>query len=181
MEEGNEYAFFMTQQTFSIWVMPQGKIAEELRLIIARLAKCYLGPVFPPHVTVLGRIPNVSEKDAIEKSGELAKKLRPYALTFDRLATDKEFYRCLYVRMKRTEHALMAFQAARMLFHFTDREEYVPHLSLFYGSVTEAEKDAAMRDVTLEMGASFAVDTLILVDTSGKPEAWKQIGEFGFG
>ncbi len=169
------------ERTFSLWVKPRGTIAEELRDIIARLAKHYHGPIFLPHVTVLGSIPNLTVEEAKKKSAELAKKLRPYTLTTERLSTGKEFHRCIVIRMKRTEQVAMAFQAARAMFQHTDCEEYMPHLSIFYGNISEEEKTAAMEEVSLEMGKSFTVDTLLLVDTAGTPEAWKQITEFGFG
>ena len=56
-------------------LLSEGSMAERLRREIAYLADAYGGPVFPPHVTLVGAVTG-SEADVVQSATELAASLK---------------------------------------------------------------------------------------------------------
>lgn len=163
---------------YALWVMPKGPLAVTLQTMITHLARTYDGPVFEPHVTVLGGIPNLTEKEAIEKTSLLATKLTPYEVRFDRIGMFDEYHRALFIRMKEDEKTDEAFLRAERMFHHTDYPRYLPHLSLFYGNHPVEKKNQMIADVTIDPGQSFVADTLHLYSYTTGIESLKRIASF---
>lgn len=53
-------------------------------------------PPFQPHVTLLGGIA-AAEGDVLQRAQALARQLKPYRISFDRVACGAIFHQCVYV------------------------------------------------------------------------------------
>jgi 2'-5' RNA ligase len=170
----------MDTQKFSIFVKPKGALQAHLREVIRSLAQKYGGPVFEPHVTVLADIPHLTIEEAKSKTLTLAEKLQPYTMHFQDVSRGAEYFRCVFLKIQATEGVLSAFEEARKIFGYTDREEHMPHLSLFYGTIPEDQKRMMQNDVqqSVDPQQSFLADTLSLYDMSGTPEEWRKVASF---
>ena len=71
---------------------------------------------------------------------------------------------------------LAARQAAERAF-VPDPRPWVPHISLLYGHLTAAERDAAAAGLPA-LPASVRLSVLVLVDTIGPAEQWVERARF---
>lgn len=168
----------MEGTTYSIWAVPSSDLAKELQAVIDQLSASYGGPVFTPHVTVLGSIPHLSDAEAKKKMKQLSEELRPYTLEFEKIDMLPEFYRAIFVHMKHTPAAIGAFRAAQKIFGYTDDPEHLCHLCLFYGHQTPTEKQRMMQDIYIDMEQSFPVDVLHLYKKPREALAWEFVESF---
>ncbi len=163
---------------YSIWAMPTGHLAEELQDCISDLALEYGGPVFPPHVTILGGIPSMTEEEIKQKTKLLTETLHSYDVHFDELGSLDQFFRCIFIKMKNTPDVLHVFEEACKIFGYVDYETHMSHLSIFYGNLTESVRLEAMKRIHLHMNRSFRVSALHIFETDSDIAKWRKIAEF---
>jgi 2'-5' RNA ligase len=171
----------MTTSTgYSLWLQPTGDAFDHLAGIIAQLSAQYRTPVFEPHVTLLGGL--TGNKDALAaRTAQLAKLLKPNVIQLTTLDYLDEYFRCLFANAEKTPWLIDANTKARKLFHREDAPEFMPHLSLLYGDILPATKQAAIVQLGLVLDLEFPVASVHLVSTNGEPKEWYKIGEFKFG
>ena len=168
----------MTKSTgCSIWLMPTGRICEQLRMTILQLSSQYATPRFPPHVTLIGRLTG-DERELASRAEQLASRIRPFEITLTGIDHLDEYFRCLFMRVEESRALLEANQAARVIFNLERDPEFIPHLSLIYGSLDLDAKRQTIRLIGAEANSTFQVDSLHLYSTAGEPEGWYRIQEF---
>jgi 2'-5' RNA ligase len=77
----------------------------------------------------------------------------------------------LYVKLPRTLDALQAHQQASTVFGQVERE-FLPHISLFYGKLSQAIKTKLRQELFSKIPAKITLNRLVLVDVSGAIESW---------
>ncbi|GIL52048.1 hypothetical protein Vafri_8012 [Volvox africanus] len=149
------------KESYSIWAMPRGKLGDQLRGEIAHLAQRHGGPSFPPHVTVLGDIERPREEaQALMK--ELAAEVKKYRINFVDVTRGTFFYQCVFLLVAKDEGTMAAAAAARSVYGMTT-PPYMPHLSLLYADLDDAEKAKVVEYVTARLyGESSGYDTLLV-------------------
>ncbi|GIL83708.1 hypothetical protein Vretimale_10495 [Volvox reticuliferus] len=149
------------KESYSIWAMPKGKLADQLRGEIAHLAQRHGGPAFPPHVTVLGDIERPREEaQALMK--ELAAQVKKYRINFVDVTRGTFFYQCVFLLVAKDEGTMAAAASARSVFGMTTTP-YMPHLSLLYADLVDAEKAKIVEYETARLyGESSGYDTLLV-------------------
>jgi len=164
-------------EKFHLFIEPTGTLAEELSAIITQLAHEYGGPVFKPHITLLGGIPgNISE--IIARSQAMADLLAPFTLTLGKLDTRDMFFRALFMHLREKEQMKKYHAQALEIFLAEDEEIYMPHLSLLYGNYPRSQKEETMTHLKTPQGSFFIVDILHLYRTEGEVENWQKIKDF---
>jgi len=161
---------------YSLWLMPPGGLRRKLAKTICRLAEECKGPVFEPHVTLVGGIEK-SEKEMVRKTAELAGKIRQFKITLGRTEGTGHYFRCLFAGAYETSELMVANDKAREAFGKKNGPRYKPHLSLFYGKLPSGTKKeiACKYDFS---GAKFEVKRIRLMLTKGPPSNWKKVREF---
>lgn len=153
---------------YHFFLEPEGEAAGKLSEIIETLAVRHGGLAFPPHVTLAGPLTG-TEAEVSERMQALASATAPFTLTLGELSGEPSFFRAFYAHVS-TEPALLRLR------QMTDADEpYTPHLSLFYGLIDGAERDAmreAARDVP---GTQFLVPGISLYRTDGAAEGWQKL------
>ena len=163
---------------YHLFVEPEGEMADELQDIIIELAQTHNGPVFPPHVTILARIPEPSEESAIEHAKDAALALSPITLTLGEVSSEDMYYRALYSRIKEQEALKVYHRLASTAFEMDPNPDYLPHLSLLYGNYSSETIQAAKNQARLPESRTFVIDKLHLYRTEGEVGEWQKIGEF---
>ena len=164
--------------SYSIWFIPKGNKYDILHSLIINIAKKYTYIEFIPHVTLLGGFLG-EENDLKNKTKNLAKKITPLIIKFNEIAFLNEFFRCLFFKIK-TNHI---FNHARLLavdtFLYEDHD-FLPHLSLAYGSANEKIKTEIKLfvDNNLENVNNFYADTLYLVKNDEIRFQWEILEEY---
>ena len=122
MAENNSYA---------LWIIPEGAAYTLTDGYIARLSQVYDLPKFKPHVTVLAGIPD----PATVALHDLARSLPLFRI---RLSSQPEYlderFRCLFLKAYETPKLMETFSKISQLFGY-EGPPYFPHLSLAYGDL----------------------------------------------
>lgn len=168
----------MTSATgYSLWLMPEGRLYNRLKGTITQLSGRYFTPAFEPHVTLLGLIPGTKE-EVVSKTARLASMLQPYEIRLRGVDHLDEYFRCLFVRVEKTPEVMAANTRAREVFGKRNDAEYMPHLSLMYGSLTPVTKHNIISSIGREFNAAFEAKSIHLYLTQGEVKDWRRVREF---
>eukprot|EP00930_Biecheleria_cincta_P069332 TRINITY_DN57081_c0_g1_i1.p1 TRINITY_DN57081_c0_g1~~TRINITY_DN57081_c0_g1_i1.p1 ORF type:complete len:286 (-),score=36.16 TRINITY_DN57081_c0_g1_i1:107-964(-) len=150
---------------YCLWLLPPEPLFAELKADIRRVVKEFgSGPLFDPHVTLIGGITGMSEGQAIEKMQAL-KGFGEFDLSFSEVTGADKWNQIAVASAGETKELTELHSIAREVFKGTARGEPVtwppplakPHLSLAYG------EDSAVRKVC-KSPKSFCCGTVALVD-----------------
>ncbi len=154
--------------------MPYGDIAFKLQQRINELSKKYDTPSFEPHLTLLGSM-NHGVTELIQLTNTLAGVLDPFEILLTRLGYRDTFYQSFFIHAKKSEELMKARNTAERLFDISPEQDYMPHISLMYGDFKSEEKERIISRMSREVYISFRVNSLMLVNTKGKPKEWKKV------
>jgi hypothetical protein len=145
----------MATSVYSLWLEPPPALASTSAGFIARYAGASGGrcPTFDPHVTLAGGFVG-TEAQAKEKSAaivaSLASAFGPLRCDAMEVSAGTRFHQCVYLRMVPTEQLANAHALAARAFGLEPGNgggaPYMPHLSLVYGDLTDAQREDARRD-----------------------------------
>ena len=167
-------------KTYFLWLEPTGKIHELLATTIARLSQEHGGPLFAPHVTLLGEIAG-QEGTLLQQTDKLAHALSPFELTLTVPAFQDQYFRCVFMRVEATAALVEAHTRARTVFHQEDAQPYLPHLSLLYGFYPRSLKEQIIGTVAKSLRVKFTASAVTLFRVEGNsPNEWRKVQTFGF-
>lgn len=192
----------------SLWLIPpqdnhpfnkslKSLISETIQSDFPRVPNDQLS--FPPHVTLTSDIaPDAygsdpqSWLDNLSLPAEFKKERVEPDLNFETIETGSQFFKKLYLRARKDENLLkLAAATRRATGADTDtakkwaESEFMPHLSLLYADIAEADVKKKIGLVELQLGWEFGSlfdccggtlamgARLVLVDTSNKIRDWK--------
>ena len=166
------------KKVYSIWLVPEGEQREFYRKLIEDLAREYKGPIFFPHITVLGNI-CMEEENLLLKLRELAGLHRPFSVALHEVAAGSEFYRCVYIKAKKSRPLLQLYDDACRIFE-KKPEDFMPHLSILYGEYDMTLKKKIASGI--EIKDTLYLDSLCIYETSPNldPKDWRLVGKIPF-
>lgn len=167
-------------QTYSLWLCPYGDTRYLLQERIKKLSDQYSSPLFDPHVTLLGGLKK-GETELAQLTDTLAGSLRPFDIVLTSAGHTKSFYQSLFIHVAESEELLKARKYAEKLFGIAPDEPYNPHLSLMYGDFDRDEKERILNIMGRQFHIRFTVHNLLLVNTSGEADNWKEVHSSEFG
>lgn len=143
-------------------------------------------PVFQPHVTLIGGI-SIAETDMIEKTEQLAKRLRKYFLSFADVSYGSSRHQCVYIQCNKDAYTMQAASLAQEIFE-VPAAPYMPHCSLVYSDMSEAHRAEVVTVArerlygnaqgfqSLLVDTGFWASALHVFSTAGSDETnWKEI------
>jgi 2'-5' RNA ligase len=161
---------------YALWLTPAGDAAATLAGVIAELGARHGGPRFAPHVTLLGRL--LGEEAALAQTAErLAAGLAPLRLRLAGFAGEPYYFRCLYAQLEPGAALRRAHATAARAYGGRPVDDYLPHLSLFYGRLDGAEKERLYGGLAGSVPAEFAVDRLQLVHITVGIGDWRVVAD----
>ena len=161
--------------SYSIWVMPEGNIKDQLKNTIYSLSTDFGGPVFEPHITLVSSFVG-NEKDLMQKTEIMSKKIKPFEIFFDRIAYLDNFFRSLFLTVKVNIGLELARDIACKELNWNDND-YMPHLSLTYGDYSKKEKEKMISTVD-NVPDGFLVDSIFFAYNDEINLKWKIIQAF---
>jgi 2'-5' RNA ligase len=164
----------------SLWLAPESAGRERLGRLIAELAGRLGTPPFEPHVTLLGGL-TLDESQVRARCRHLARRILALPLRFRGIEGTDEYFRCLYLRVSETDDLLAAHNRAREEFGLRQELPFVPHLSLLYGHVPPATREALIAELQAQVPPGFLADRLEVVRTEGPPGDWRRLDSLGLG
>ncbi len=164
---------------YSVWLMPTGKAYEQFSGLIKTLAEEYHGPVFEPHVTLLGGV-RQAEDEILRRAAELVSGQPPFAIRVRTVEYHDVYFRALFVRAENTAPLQAFYTRAQALFALPDLPEYLPHLSLLYGNVPQPVKEHIIQAIGRDHTTAFPVRSVHVVNTTGEAQTWYRVQELPF-
>ncbi|GJM98899.1 hypothetical protein PR202_ga15951 [Eleusine coracana subsp. coracana] len=164
------------EEAYSVWALPPEPVRGRLRRLMAGLCAVHGGPVFEPHVTVVGAV-RLRRSAAIEALRAASAGVRPYTV---RVTGGSGFYNRGCLVLEPTPEVISASDHCCSHFGYQRSTSYKPHLSLTYGDRAE-EREAALRKKVEELdedirGLQFEISELALYTTEpGDVESWQLV------
>ena len=164
----------MSSGSYYLWFKPSGVAYNILAATIGRLAEELGGPVFEPHISLIGSLEG-TEEELIKKTEELAKQLRPFQAVLTEASYRDTHFQCLFMLVEQTGSIMEAHAVATNFFH-KPKEAFMPHVSLAYGSYPESRKKLIITQLPPDVRTCFEVTKLYLNRAdSDDPKDWHEI------
>jgi 2'-5' RNA ligase superfamily protein len=164
----------MSKGNYYLWFKPSGTAYDILARTIRELAKQLGGPVFEPHVSLIGSLEG-TEEELAQQTEELACQLEPFTMVLTEPSRRDQHFQCIFMLVEQTPPIMNAYALARDFFHKPD-QAFIPHLSLAYGFYPDSRKRLIIGKLPPDVRGRFDVSTLYLIraDTPD-PKNWHQI------
>jgi 2'-5' RNA ligase len=156
----------------SLWLVPEGDAGARLAELVRELARRLGTTPFVPHVTLLAGL-TVPTNDVLKRATQMVSSLEPLRVPLRRPESADQFFRCLYLPVGETFKLLATHAQARMTFGIEDDAPFEPHLSLVYGELQPATREALFRELAPVVPTSFELQILEVVRTEGPVAAWR--------
>lgn len=160
-------------QCHSLWISPRGVAGDVFNAIVHDVSETFETPYFPPHVTLLAQVLQ-PQSEVVAITRELAGEFSPFQIELLAPATTDDYFRSLFISVEPGSVLLAAHGLAKELFRAPE-EPYMPHLSLLYGDLSEAEKRKVIARVGVGFPIGFAAEAIDVYATAGAPEDWRLI------
>jgi 2'-5' RNA ligase len=165
---------------YHLWLVPAGDALNRLHGVVDRLSEAHSGPVFTPHVTLLSGLA-MDEASLIETNRRLAAGLEPFNLYLTVPEAGTTFFQCIYMRVAKNPSLSRTRQAAAKAFALP-ADDYMPHLSLYYGDVSPERRAIILATVPAQAKCSFSVESIQLIRAdSERPVDWQCVDEAPLG
>lgn len=159
---------------YVLWFSPAGAMRARLRRLIKRLAAHYGTEAFIPHVTLLSGLAGARD-DILARSGLLADRMPPFAIRLTRADMHDYFFEALFIHARHSPALTRANRLARSVFAKPGGKKFMPHLSLLYGDLPVAAKEAILDRIGRRFDLAFEVRHVELWAIRGRPNAWKRV------
>ena len=167
---------------YALWVIPDGNAFRELKKLIDLISRSYSTPSFIPHITILGRV--TGDENALISTGvHLSSIIRPFHISLTSIAYLDEYFRCLFIKVKRSKELIDLHDTTKMKFNIKDRKYYMPHISLMYGNLPSPSKKKIILDIGKVYPNTILIKSIHLVSASVEtdPATWHSVKEFPLG
>ncbi len=155
----------------TIWLMVSDKKASKT---IQEIGKKYSTPVFKPHLTLINGIKG-PEKEVVKKFSLLAKDIGRIQLEPDGLGYSSEFFKCIFIRIKKTPELKKFNSKAGRIFGI--KKSFSPHISLMYGKIPRDVKKNIMKEIR-KFKKPLRIDSVSLMEDRYKQLKWPVVRKF---
>jgi 2'-5' RNA ligase len=163
---------------YHIFLEPDNSVREHVQGVITTLAEVFGGPVFTPHVTLLARIPGDSDEEIIQKAERLASLMEPFSISLAEVDSRSAYFQACFLKLVSEDQVITYHHHAKEIFDIDTLHPYTPHMSLFYGNLTDLEMVELRSAINLpEEQLVFEVNKLHIYRTPGTVETWEKIAE----
>lgn len=168
----------MSGVMYSLWLKPTGEVYDLLNDTIRRLARELGTSPFEPHVTLHAPLEGI-EQQHTHRTEEIARRLRAFPVALTEASYTDEHFRCLFMLARKTPAIMGANALARRVFGESSQAQYLPHLSLVYGSFPEPRKKEIIARLPSHVRSSFDATALHLIRAaSDDPKDWHEVAVF---
>jgi 2'-5' RNA ligase len=164
----------ITVNCHSLWLVPRGTAHLKLSEIIRALSERYGTPRFAPHVTLLGQTLK-PRREIIAITREVASEHEAIPIKLMQPAYTSDYFRSLFIEAEPSNALLAARKLAVERFGLSAKYDFRPHLSLLYGDLCEAQKQAIIANLGNNFPRRFFAESIDVYVTEGRPEQWRLV------
>lgn len=162
---------------YSLWIIPSPDTKKRLKKIIIDLSKKYDGPVFEPHMTLLGNI-HSEESECVKNTKVLASQIKPFTVSFGDISFSTTYFQSVFLRIKSSAKLMEVNLKAKKLFNIKNNV-FMPHISLLYGDHEMKIREKISSRIHLPTNLSFKVNQIVVTPSTPNPSEWKHLAEIG--
>ncbi len=163
---------------YSIWVIPSESVNITLQKIIDQLSKEFGGPLFEPHMTIIGGI-NQGLSEIEEKTYKIAQTLNTLELTLGPVSFSTTYFQNVLVRVNSTALLMQLNLDFKKVFG-EENSVFMPHISLLYGNQNMETRERATSAFRLSP-LTFTSSEFIITPSTPNPSDWKHAAAIPFG
>ena len=146
-----------------------------LRKIILNLAQKYHGPIFQPHLTLIGRT-NVSLNILKSATYSFANDFNLSNVQGINTNFTNEYFQSYYIEIKEKQILTQLHKTMCESLNINCDKNYLPHISLMYNNISKEEKEQII--LPFDYDKPFDFRSIQITDCDGEVENWKPIFEF---
>jgi hypothetical protein len=152
----------------SLWLMPAPEDAPRMTELLERCARALGSPRFPPHITLLSQL-----SDSAAELVELTP-AQPLVVTFVNAVFGDDYFHACSLRLHDDAPVVAVSARAAALLGGRASEQYPPHLSLAYGVLDEAQRQA-LRALLPPLPLDAKFDRVECWQTGGDTSTWQRV------
>ena len=165
----------MAFRSYHLWLKSSDHAYRFFASLIRDLAVEMTGPVFEPHITLLGNIGG-REDELVRRTKELAAGLAPFEVSFGAPDYRETHFQCLFLHAVETAPLLEAHKRAGYIFEHAAASAYMPHLSLLYGSYPVETKLKVIERLPADLPNAVVITVVSLIRAdSDDPKDWQEV------
>jgi len=165
------------QNCYSLWLRPSQNQINEIAKIISKLAQCYCSTPFPPHITLLSSIS--TNTDAIKIICEqIIEQHSAFNIPLAEISYSEAYFRNLYILAISGGRLTDIYEETKNLFKHETNEEFIPHVSLYYGKLDEKKQQALKKELANSYPKQLSCQRLDIYNTTGNVNEWHLIESF---
>lgn len=164
---------------FSLWLLPSVPEQQNLTALVSRLSAQFGTQPFIPHLTIQGDL--TMSLDAVSRAAEsIATQRTSQSWRVAAVEGGEHFFRSLYLRFDESPTYVGSKTAMQAASGSANGLSLFPHLSLAYGIADEAQKLAAINELSSMTGNVITFDRVVVARSSKHvPIAdWACLAEF---
>lgn len=154
---------------YSIFIIPPEPIFSQLKNKIDELAKQFNGPVFEPHMTLVGNI-EMDLAELEQKVKELAGNTSKFEVKTSEVSFSTTYFQNVFVKVKPSARLMQLNLNAKKLLGM-ENNLFMPHISLLYGTQDMERREKAAFQIELPE-LSFEARELAIVPASEDMSKW---------
>lgn len=159
---------------YSLWLIPGVATERPFAEAIDYLSERYSGPRFAPHITLLSGLQG-PEEILVAKTSELAGEFNSFNIKATGLAMEPYYFRNFYLKLESSANFLLAYQRASKALSKNTSVEFVPHISLHYGTSSREECTSMGKEIHSQLPGNATIDRLYLVHIPLAVPNWRII------
>lgn len=165
------------KKAYSLWLVPYGKVYDQINDLILYLSKKYNTPYFKPHVTLLGEVFG-SEEEIFSKTAQLSAAIKTFEIELDGISFLDEYFKCLFIKARENAALVGANKKAKEIFGRQSDLKYAPHMGIMYGKFTSKIKKEIIKEIGEKINLHFDVSKICIYSTNGEVKKWHEVNEF---
>lgn len=160
------------------WLAPDSSSSYELDFIIKFLANKYNGITFLPHITLY--VSNLDSSDDLKLICSEFSKLNSEAINSNfKLEFSKSFVKSCYIQFDQNDQLNLLYSFINEKVKEKSDYNFNPHLSLFYGKLSEQQKETLIHEINLPKSIKFTDLVVVAGPEENKSyediESWEEI------
>ena len=164
----------------SYWLVPEPSCRTNLQHIIDDVAASYAGPHFVPHMTIAVS-PNSSSDVVRQTLHQAAATVAPLMLNPVDLLFSQHFTKSCFLQFKLNADLIQLSNFFQSSASPPSGYAFNPHMSLFYGSLSELQRHSMLKRVALPQTINFselwAIQILNKTTTAKDVNDWQVVGK----
>lgn len=167
--------------SYSLWLIPHEQNPKKyLFKVTSQLAKRHNGPVFEPHLTILGDV-DLSLETLSDKINKVVQKTRVLILETSTVEYSSTYFQCVFVRVKPTPDLMQLYDNLKQNLGLTKSSVFMPHISLLYGDFPYQERHKIANSLRLETQV-FSSESIVITPSGADvtPDKWDHLKEISF-